>query len=144
MEPTQPPPEPHRSAYHNFGRWLTRSRPGVYFYRYVFTPIDRGVARMSGGRRRLSPQEIPQMLLTTTGRKSGEPRSTPVLYLREDDAYVIIGSNYGRSHHPAWTYNLAEHPSATVTIDGRATEVTARRATAEEFERFWPLSLIHI
>jgi deazaflavin-dependent oxidoreductase (nitroreductase family) len=69
-------------------------------FRYVFTPLDRAALRLSGGRLNLAPKVIPELLLTTTGRRSGQPRSTPVLYLKNGDRYVVVASNYGRERHP--------------------------------------------
>jgi deazaflavin-dependent oxidoreductase (nitroreductase family) len=81
---------------------------------------------------------IPELLLTTTGRRSGQRRATPVLYLRDGDWYVVVASNYGRQHHPAWSSNLLANPQATIQIGTRRESVTARRASPEEFERYWP------
>ena len=129
---TRPP------GYQRFGMWLTRSTAGVYVLRHVFTPADRLVLKLTKGRRSLAPRSIPSMVLTTIGRKSGQPRSNPVLFLEDGDSYVVVASNYGRERHPAWSYNLTANPRATVQIGERTVEVTARRATSEEFERYWP------
>jgi len=127
-----------RSRTFRFASWLTRYRAGVYFFRYVWTPFDKLVLKLTGGRHGAAPKLIPELVLTTTGRRSGEPRSNPVLYLEEDGAFVVIGSNYGRKHHPAWTYNLTANPAATIRIGDREDAVRARRATPEEFESYWP------
>jgi deazaflavin-dependent oxidoreductase (nitroreductase family) len=118
--------------------WLTRSVPGVLVLRHVFTPLDRAALRLTGGRRGLAPRVIPELLLTTTGRRTGRPRSTPVLYLRDGTRYVVVGSNYGRDRHPAWSSNLLAHPRATIQIGLHREALVARRATAQEFERYWP------
>jgi deazaflavin-dependent oxidoreductase (nitroreductase family) len=120
------------------GLWLTRSTPGVYLLRHVFTPVDKLVLRLTGGRRGLGPGVAPQLLLTTNGRKSGKPRSNPVLYLRDGERYVVVASNYGRERHPAWSYNLMADPSATIQIGDKKRDVVARRATEDEFARYWP------
>ena len=85
------------------------------------------------------------MLLTTTGRKSGEPREVPLLYTLLEGTPVVVASNYGQEHHPAWSYNLDADPRARLEIAGTATDVVARRATDDEmvvvwpaFEAFWP------
>jgi deazaflavin-dependent oxidoreductase (nitroreductase family) len=126
------------SPYHRLGLWLTRSVPGVLVFRYVFTPLDRAALRLTGGRLNLAPKVIPELLLTTTGRRSGQPRSTPVLYLKDGDRYVVVASNYGRERHPAWSSNLLSNPEATIQIGSRREAVVARRASAGEFERYWP------
>jgi deazaflavin-dependent oxidoreductase (nitroreductase family) len=132
------PGRPRTSPYHRLGLWLTRSVPGVLVFRYVFTPLDRAALRLTGGRLNLAPRVIPELLLTTTGRRTGQPRSTPVLYLRDGDRYVVVASNYGRERHPAWSSNLLSNPEATIQIGSRREAVVARRASPEEFERYWP------
>jgi deazaflavin-dependent oxidoreductase (nitroreductase family) len=77
------------------------------------------------------------LLLTTTGRKSGEPRTVPLLYLPEDEGYVVIASYGGRPHHPDWYLNLRAEPHARVQIDGRAETVTATDLAGDERERLW-------
>jgi deazaflavin-dependent oxidoreductase (nitroreductase family) len=110
----------------------------VYLLRYGWTPADRLVARLSGGRRNLAPRAIPELVLHTTGRRSGKRRATPVLYLEDQGRYVVVASNYGRRRHPAWSFNLMAEPNAEIQIGTMRQAVTARRATAEEFERWWP------
>jgi deazaflavin-dependent oxidoreductase (nitroreductase family) len=127
-----------RSWYHRTGLTLTRSVPGVFVLKNLWTPLDKLTLRLSGGRRNLAPRDIPEMVLLTSGRRSGRTRATPVLYLKVEDRYVIVGSNYGDRRHPAWTHNLQADPRAVVQLEGRRQRVVARRATTEEFERFWP------
>jgi deazaflavin-dependent oxidoreductase (nitroreductase family) len=101
--------------------------------RYV--PVDRWLFRHTGGR--WSALGLQSLLLTTTGRRSGEPRTQPLLYAPDGDGYVVVGSNWGQRHHPAWTGNLLADPSASVTIRGRTTPVRARLVTGAERERLW-------
>jgi deazaflavin-dependent oxidoreductase (nitroreductase family) len=102
----------------------------------AMTPVDRLVARLTKGRFvALSMRELPSLLITTTGRKSGQPRSNPLLYVRDGDAYVVIGSNWGQEQHPAWSTNLLAHPRATVTVRGESIPVRARLADGAERER---------
>lgn len=81
---------------------------------------------------------MPVLMLTTTGRKSGNVVTNPVLYVPHDDRYVIVGSNYGRDRHPAWTYNLIADQTCTIEIAGRTQSAVARRATPQEIEGLWP------
>jgi deazaflavin-dependent oxidoreductase (nitroreductase family) len=78
------------------------------------------------------------LLLTTTGRKSGEERTIPLLYLPEGRDFVVVGSNGGTSTHPAWWLNLRANPVATVEIGGSKTRVRAEKASPGEKERLWP------
>jgi deazaflavin-dependent oxidoreductase (nitroreductase family) len=121
-----------------FGRAFGTTRVGVYFFRYVFTPLDKATYRLTKGRRGLSPPSMTSALLTTTGRKSGRRVTTPVLLLPDGGSHIVVGSNYGRGHHPAWTYNLIAHPEADVQMGSRRFPVTATRLSHEEVEAVWP------
>lgn len=81
----------------------------------------------------------PVVLLTTTGRKSGRPRTTPLIYLEDGDNLVIVGSFGGNDQHPAWYLNLRANPEAEVQIGGKRTRVRAETASDEERARLWPL-----
>jgi deazaflavin-dependent oxidoreductase (nitroreductase family) len=78
------------------------------------------------------------LLLTTTGRKSGRKRTTPLLYLKDGDDFVLIASNAGDDRNPAWWVNLKAAPHGRVQVGWAKTGVTARQASAEEKARLWP------
>jgi deazaflavin-dependent oxidoreductase (nitroreductase family) len=102
-------------------------------------PVDTWVQRRTGGRLTvLGALDLPKLLLTTTGRRSGESRTVPLLYLPDGDRYVVIASNWGQAHHPAWSGNLLAEPAATVTVGGRERAVRARLADEAERARLWP------
>ena len=91
-------------------------------------PLDRMVLLRTEGRRTLlGPIGAPTLLLETTGRKSGLKRISPLLFARDDDGkrVIVVGSNFGQQHHPAWTGNLIADPSAVVKAGGRAVPVRA-------------------
>jgi deazaflavin-dependent oxidoreductase (nitroreductase family) len=79
----------------------------------------------------------PVLALTTTGRRTGEPRSTVVAYVRHGDAYAVGALNLGSDRDPAWCLNLRADPNARVTVDGDRRDVLARQASGEEAERLW-------
>lgn len=79
----------------------------------------------------------PVLLLTTTGRRSGEARTAPVLYMRHGDDLVVIGSNAGNERVPAWSLNLKANPDAEVEVGGQRRLVKARVAEGEEREDLW-------
>jgi len=79
------------------------------------------------------------LLLTTTGRKSGEPRTTPLIYAQDGDRYVIVASKGGAPEHPGWYRNLVKNPAAHVQIKGEKFPVRARDAEGEERERLWKM-----
>lgn len=78
------------------------------------------------------------LLLTTTGRATGESHTVPLLYLQDGPALLVIASWGGRDYHPDWYLNLVAHPAATVNVDGTKREVLARNATADERAIWWP------
>jgi deazaflavin-dependent oxidoreductase (nitroreductase family) len=79
----------------------------------------------------------PVLLLTTTGRKSGEKRTAPVLYLEDEGRYVVINTNAGNLRIPAWSLNLDADPEAEVEIRGKRIAVRARPAQGEERADLW-------
>jgi deazaflavin-dependent oxidoreductase (nitroreductase family) len=81
----------------------------------------------------------PICLVTTTGHRTGRPRTVPLLYLpHRDDQIVVVASRGGLSEHPAWYLNLRADPRATVEIGGSRRAMVARVATAEERSELWP------
>jgi deazaflavin-dependent oxidoreductase (nitroreductase family) len=80
---------------------------------------------------------LPVVMLTTTGAKSGRPRTLPVLGVPHGGSLVVIASNYGQDRNPAWYYNLRAHPGATITFEGERRDVVARELGGEERERWY-------
>lgn len=114
---------------------LASTTAGSWFIRRL-VPLDRRVMTRTDGRFTLfGPTSLPALLLETTGRKSGQPRTTPLSYLRDGDRLLLLGSNFGQETHPAWTANLLAHPEATVAIAGERIPVTATLLADAERER---------
>ncbi len=93
--------------------------------------------RLSGGLLGGSIMGRPILLLTTTGRKTGARRTTPLMYLEDGENLVIIASNGGNPRHPAWWLNLEKNPQAEVQLRSEKRRVKAAEATGEERERLW-------
>lgn len=93
--------------------------------------------RLSGGRIGGRINEAPVLLLTTTGRKSGQKRTAPVVYLADGENLVVIGSNAGHSRTPAWSLNLKANPDAEVEVERKRHQVFARVAEGEERADLW-------
>ncbi|MET8118135.1 nitroreductase/quinone reductase family protein [Micromonospora sp. NPDC005189] len=104
----------------------------------LLVPADRVVGRLTRGRV-VALGLIPSLVITTTGRRSGKPRSNPLLYVPDGDAYVVIGSNWGQTHQPSWATNLLADPVAEVNVKGRRLPVRAEPATGTERDRLWQL-----
>jgi deazaflavin-dependent oxidoreductase (nitroreductase family) len=93
-----------------------------------------------GGRYRGSPV----LLLTTTGRRSGQPRTMPLLYIDDGNRKVVAASYLGADHHPAWYHNLLAHPEVTVQAGSSVQRMRAEVADSEERARLWsPLAAMY-
>jgi deazaflavin-dependent oxidoreductase (nitroreductase family) len=79
----------------------------------------------------------PFLLLEHVGAKSGKRRTTPLLYVRDGERYVVVASKGGHPRHPAWLHNLRAHPDTTIQVGRRRIPVRAREARAEERDRLW-------
>jgi deazaflavin-dependent oxidoreductase (nitroreductase family) len=93
--------------------------------------------RLSGGRLGARVNRAPVLLLTTTGRRSGQKRTAPVVYLKDGERLVVINTNAGNAKVPAWSLNLAADPEAEVEIGRRTIPVLARVAEGEERADLW-------
>ena len=93
--------------------------------------------RLTGGVLGGSIMGRPILLLTTTGRKTGVKRATPLMYLEEEENLIVIASNGGNPRHPAWWLNLAKNPQAEVQLRNERRRVRAGEATGEERKRLW-------
>lgn len=113
---------------------LGSTRAGAWVFSRTLRHLDTAVARVSRGR-----QSAPQLLaglpvldLTTTGRRSGRPRTSHLISIPVGDDLALLGTNFGQPATPAWVLNLEADPRATVTFRGRAVPVVARPATDAE------------
>jgi deazaflavin-dependent oxidoreductase (nitroreductase family) len=119
-------------------RFVRRFGSRRWFIRVArsMVPIDRFLGRLTRGRFvALSMREVPALMITTTGRRSGQPRTNPLVYATDGDAFVVIGSNWGQTHQPAWSTNLLANPAATVTLKGVDIPVRAQLVTGPERTR---------
>jgi len=117
-------------------RLLTRPRPLVT----RFTRFHALALRASGGRirrSRLLAGGMPVLSITTTGRRSGDPRSTVIAYMRTGGGLVVTAANLGNEKPPAWYLNLLADPNAEVEVDGRRSPVRARVTADEEADALW-------
>ncbi|GHK02689.1 nitroreductase/quinone reductase family protein [Streptomyces sp. NPDC003753] len=105
---------------------------------HVVPALDRAVHRLTGGKVLLSAQMLPGVILTSTGARSGLARRTPLACMPEEGGgWLLIGSNFGRPGHPAWTHNLIAHPDAEINWRGEDIPVTARLLRGREREAAW-------
>lgn len=124
-------------------RRFAASGPGAWLFARVLHRIDGPVHRLTRGRHTFASlvSGIPVVMLTTTGARSGQRRTTPVLGIPSEGALAIIASNFGQSRHPAWYHNLRAHPDAEVMVDGTRRRVHAVEAQGELRARIWEQGL---
>jgi F420H(2)-dependent quinone reductase len=119
----RPPPEPGSLA---FSVWKRLNR------------LNNAVYRASGGRLLGSFDGNPVVLVHHVGRRSGEHRVTPLLYMADGEDVVVVGSMGGTPKHPGWVHNLREHPDTEIELGRERRPVRARVANADERARLWP------
>jgi F420H(2)-dependent quinone reductase len=128
--------------------WDTRPVPSDHFYSRLSSSLgatglrwtgklNTPLYRWSGGRIGGKVGRAPVLLLTTTGRKSGQKRTAPVVYLADGDRMVVINTNAGNERVPAWSLNLAANPEAEVEVGRKRLAVSARVAEGEERAELW-------
>lgn len=112
---------------------------GRFIGKTLAARIDPALYKLSGGRvTSVGPQVIPQLVLTTTGRKSGKERSVQLGYTADGKDYIVVASNWGGEKHPAWSYNLDADPTAKVQLGKDIKRVMARRLSSDEKKAIWP------
>jgi len=120
----KPPPRNLNSPFaDSFIKWMSRANTWIY--------------KVTGGRLGGTVQKAPVALLTTTGRKTGQPRVAPLLYIRDGDKVIMPASRGGSDKHPMWYLNLKANPKVQVQIKKDTFHLTARDANEQERERYW-------
>ncbi len=121
---------------------VASSRPGAWVFQRTLYPFDKALFRMTGGRVTVPSivAGLPVIMLTTTGAKSGQPRTMPLLGVPIGGDLAVIGSNYGQRRTPGWVYNLEADPSATVAYRDQAVDVVARLADEAESDTAFDLA----
>lgn len=84
-------------------------------------------------------RRVPVLLLTTIGRRTGEARTVPLMYLADGDRYVVVASNFATpDRDPAWWLNIQDEPVTTIQLGSKRSTVRARRVDGDELEELWP------
>ncbi|NKS65146.1 nitroreductase family deazaflavin-dependent oxidoreductase [Rhodococcus hoagii] len=112
-------------------KWMSKTNVKLY----------RATGGVLGGKWRVGsafPWGIPVCLLTTTGRKSGQPRVSPLLFLEDGDRVILVASQGGLPKNPMWYLNIRANPEVTIQIKSRIRTMRARVATDEERAELWP------
>jgi len=126
-------------SYRDFINSFSVTPVGRSIARTVSSRLDPILYKVSGGRfTSVGPQVIPQLVLTTTGRKSGKERTVQLGYTEDRDDVLVVASNFGGTNHPAWSYNLDANPKAKIQLGPEKREVVASRLTDSEKAILWP------
>ncbi len=100
--------------------------------------LDPVLYKLTGGKlTTVGPQVIPQLVLTSTGRKSGQKRNVQLGFTADGPDYLIVASNLGGKSHPGWSYNLDANPNAQIQLGADTKNVVASRISDEEKETLW-------
>ena len=120
-------------------RRIIATRPVAWLRARTIHHVDVATLCLSGGRTTASAvlSGLPIIQLTTTGARSGRPRTVPLVGIPDGERLILIASNWGQAKHPAWYYNVKANPQVTITRDGVARPYIAREVTGEERAACW-------
>ena len=125
-------------SYRNFINNFSVTPVGRWIAKTLAAKVDPAIYKLSGGRfTSTGPLTIPQLTLTTVGRKSGKERTVQLGYSDDGADVLIVASNFGGTSHPAWSYNLDANPSAKIRLGNETKEVLATRLTDSEKAILW-------
>jgi deazaflavin-dependent oxidoreductase (nitroreductase family) len=119
-------------------RRLSRTSQFASVYRHVGPVVDPRIQRLRDGRVLAAVYGFPFLQLYSTGAKSGLPRHSTLVYVRDGDDVMLVGTNFGQPKHPAWTANLLAHPEAAIEIGPVRLNVLAELVDDATRERLFP------
>jgi len=124
-------------------RRFAASGPGAWLFARVLYRIDRPIYRATLGRHTLASllSGIPVVMITTTGARSGQPRTVPVLGLPTADGFAVIASNFGQQRHPGWYFNLRANPEGSFAVGGTSHRFRAVEVEGDRRREIWALGL---
>lgn len=118
---------------------FSATRAGSWTVKHVAAKVDPTIFRATGGRFTITGKPtLPMLALTTTGRKTGQPRTVQLAYHRDGDDLLVVASAMGADAHPAWRRNLEAHPEAEVLLRGESYPVRATLLDDDEKAAVWP------
>jgi len=130
---------PSRNPIRRLVNTVASSTLGARVFSVLLHPLDGLVLKLSGGKYSLTGlvTGLPVYMLTSTGAKSGQPRQVTLLGFARGEQVVLIASNWGQAHYPAWYHNLKAHPRATLTHRGETQTYRAQEAQGAERAAAW-------
>jgi len=129
----------HPNAVQRLGQAFGSSKPGAWTFSKILAPTDRLIHRVSKGRTSAPAllAGLPVMMVTTTGRKSGQARTSPLIAVPVGDSLALLGTNFGQANTPAWVFNLEADPHLTVAYRDARLDLQVRPATDDERAEVW-------
>ncbi len=125
-----------------YSRYVNRfsaTRAGSWIVKHVAAKIDPVIFRVTNGRfTSTGKPTLPMLTMTTTGRRSGEPRPVQLAYHADGDDLLVVASAMGQERHPAWSHNIDADPSVEVRVRGEVYPATATKLDEDEKQRLWP------
>jgi len=104
----------------------------------LYMKLQIFIFRRTQGKSMATMRGMPILLLNTVGHKTGQIRTTPLMYIRDGDNYVITASNNGSDKHPYWFQNIQAFPQVEIEVPGKKLKATVSIATTTEHDRLWP------
>ena len=133
-------PNPYQRLAHRF----LMLKPVSFLFAWGLHRMDRFLLRMSNNRHTFAELVgLPIAQLRMKGAKTGVWRTLPLVAIPVEAGHVLIATNFGQKHNPAWYYNLKAHPECEVTYKGRAQTVSARETVGEEYQKYWEIALTY-
>lgn len=128
-----------RRWWHPMVKTLASKRPVIWIISRTLHHVDRMVIRMSGGKQTAATilTGMPIVTMTTTGAKSGRPRSVPLMAIPDGEKLVFIASNWGQQTHPSWYHNMRANPQVSISKNGWSEKYLAHEAAGVERELYW-------
>jgi len=128
-----------KSLWHRVTNKIAATRLAGWYVLNIAHHLDRWLIRLTNGR--LNHGSLigqPDLLLTTIGAKSGQKRTTPLIYYPDGDNIILIASNAGQPRNPSWYYNLKANPEVTLAMGSDAEKVyLSREVMGDEREKLW-------
>jgi len=117
-------------------------RPVSAFLAIGLYRLDTLILKVSKGKHTMAELVgLPMIQITTTGAKTGEARTMPLVSLFDGENIALIGSNFGRQNNPGWYYNLKKYPQCTVLVNGNTRIYLARETYDEERDKYWNMAI---
>lgn len=116
-------------------------KPVSWLLSHILQPADEIALFLTRGKNTIAELVLPTIEVETIGARTGQKRVHPLGGFLEGQKYILIGSNFGRKHHPAWVHNLRAHPECVVHARGQAGAYVARETDGEERANYWRLAV---